>query len=354
MTELLVGTRKGLFVLRGEPGEPFDVVRRVFEGDTVEYATRDPRTGRCFASVTSGYYGPRVWVADDPTGDWEQTEGPALPEDADATIDRIWKIAPGEKDGVVWAGVAPAALFRSEDGGRTWELNRGLWGRPERPKWQPGAGGLALHSICPWPGDPNRLTIAISAAGVWHTEDGGATWHKGNAGLVPLYIPEDARATSEDLCVHNLHRSPVRPERLFLQFHTGVYGSDDAGESWMDIGDGLPSTFGFPLAIDPADPDAAYVIPLVADRDRVTPDGRLRVYETRDAGSSWIERSEGLPQQDAYLTILRQAFDHDGGSPLGLYFGGTSGTVYGSGDGGESWFTVAEHLAPVSSVRVAR
>lgn len=195
--------------------------------------------------------------------------------------------------------------------------------------------------------------IAISAAGVWHSEDHGETWRKGNAGLVPLYVPEEARAGSLDLCVHNVHRAPMRPDRLFLQFHTGVYRSD-AGETWIDIGEGLPSTFGFPLVVNPNDPDAAYVIPLVADRSRVTPDGRLRVYETSDAGSSWIERSEGLPQRDAYLTILRQAFDQDGGSPLGLHFGATSGMVYGSGDGDGTWFTVAERLAPVSSVRVAR
>jgi len=353
VTELLVGTRKGLFVLRGDLGGPFEIAHRAFEGTTIEYAIRDPRSGRYYASVTSGHFGPRVWMADDPRGEWERTAGPAFPEDADATVERIWVITPAEEDGVLWAGVAPAALFRSEDGGKTWELNRGLWDRPERPKWQPGAGGLALHSICPMPGDPDRLTLAISAAGIWHTDDRGRTWRQGNAGIVPLYVPEEARATSEDLCVHNVHRSPLRPERLMLQFHTGVYRSDDGGETWLDIGEGLPSTFGFPMVIDPADPDSGYVIPLVADIDRVTPDGRLRVYETRDAGKSWTARTQGLPQRDAYMTVLRQAFANDGGAPLGLYFGATSGAVFGSADAGETWFTVAERLAPVTSVRVA-
>jgi photosystem II stability/assembly factor-like uncharacterized protein len=166
-------------------------------------------------------------------------------------------------------------------------------------------------------------------------------------------MPEEEREGTIDLCVHNLHRAPTRPERLFMQFHGGVYRSDDAGESWNDIAPGLPADFGFPMVIDPDDPDSAYVIPMNADADRVTTEGKVRVYETRDAGSSWTARTDGLPQEDAYLTILRQAFGHDGGSPLGLYFGATSGAVFGSADAGATWFTVHERLAPVTSVRVA-
>ncbi len=259
---------------------------------------------------------------------------------------------PGEADGCLYAGVDPAALFESRDAGLTWSLNRALWDQPGRAEWQPGAGGLALHSICPWRGDPSRLAVGISAVGVWLTDDGGETWRHGNAGLVPRYLPEEARQGSLDLCVHNMQRAPLRPERLFMQFHGGVYRSDDAGESWVDVGEGLPSDFGFPMVIDPGDPDAAYVIPLTADLDRVTPEGKVRVYETRDAGKSWEARTDGLPQRDAYLTILRQAFGRDGGDPLGLYFGATSGEVFGSVDGGATWRTVAPHLAPVTSVRV--
>ncbi len=352
-TELLVGTRKGLFVLRGGRGGPMEVVARSFAGSTVEYAVRDPRTGRYLASVTHGQFGPRVYVTDDPTGDWEQADGPRFPEDAGTAVERIWVIQPGEVDDLLWAGVAPAGLFSSDDGGLSWTLNRGMWDQPDRASWQPGAGGLALHSICPWPGDPERLAIGISAAGVWLTEDGGGTWRRSNRGLVARYLPEESLATSTDLCVHNMHRAPLRPERLFLQFHGGVYRSDDAGGSWNDIAAGLPSDFGFPLVIDPRDPDRAFVIPLVADADRVTPDGRLRVYETSDAGASWTARDAGLPQGDVYLTVLRQAFGQDGRDPLGLYFGATSGQVFGSIDGGASWTVVAPHLAPVSSVRVA-
>ncbi len=260
---------------------------------------------------------------------------------------------PGEADGVLYAGVAPAALFISTDSGETWELNRALWNVPTRPEWNPGAGGLALHSICPWPGDPQRLAVGISAAGVWLSEDGGETWRTGYKGLVPQYVPEEEQETTHALCVHNMHRAPQRPERLFLQFHGSVYRSDDTGETWNDIAEGLPSGFGFPMVVDPSDPDNAYVIPLTADVDRVTPDGQMRVFETRDAGGSWIAQGDGLPSSDTYLTILRQAFGHDGGSPLGLYFGATSGEVFGSADAGASWFSVHEHLAPVTSVRVS-
>jgi photosystem II stability/assembly factor-like uncharacterized protein/molybdopterin converting factor small subunit len=352
--ELLVGTRKGLFVLRGERDGPMDIAARRFSGQTVEFATRDPRTGRYFASVTHGQFGPRLYFTDDPTAEeWEQAEGPAFPEADEAAVERIWIVQPGEEDGVLWAGVAPAALFRSEDGGRTWALNRGLWDQPGRESWQPGQGGLGLHSVCPWPGDPDRMAIGISAVGVWLTDDCGRSWRHGNKGLVPRYVPEEARETTLDLCVHNMYRSPVAPERLFMQFHGGVYRSDDCGETWLDIAEGLPSDFGFPLVMHPRDPDRAFVIPLVADRDRVTPEGKVRVYETGDAGGTWEPRGEGLPDEQAYLTVLRQAFGHDGGDPLGLYFGATSGELFGSADAGRTWRTVAPHLAPVTSVRAS-
>ena len=355
MTELLVGTRKGLFVLVGRPGGPFEVAARAFPGETVEHAVRDRRSGRVLAPVTSPFYGPKLWYADDPAGEWEQASGVSLPEGGDAALERIWVIVPGVDDGTLYAGGDPGVLFESRDGGASWELNRGLWEHPTRKHWQPGGGGLCLHSIVTWPGDPQRLAVAISAAGVWLSDDGGESWRKGIEGLVPNYLPENTPEEEIGLCVHRLHRAPTRPERMFLQFHGGVYRSDDAGETWTGIADGLPSDFGFPLAIDPADPDSAYVIPLTADTDRVTPDSRVRVYETRDAGSSWTARGDGLPQEHAYLTILREAFDWAGeGESLELYFGATSGDVFGSGDAGASWSTAVTRLPPVLSVTAQR
>jgi photosystem II stability/assembly factor-like uncharacterized protein len=352
VTELLVGTKKGLFMLEGEPGGAFEVTARALAGQPVEYAMRDRRTGRLLASVTSPFYGPKIWQADDAAGEWEQGGGVELPEGEDAALERIWVIVAGEAEGTLLAGGDPGVLFHSDDGGASWALDRTLWDHPTRPQWQPGGGGLCLHSIVPWPGDPDRLALGLSAVGVWLTEDGGRTWSHGNGGLVPRYMPEEAPEDTIDLCVHNLHRSPARPERMFMQFHGGVYRSDDAGHTWADIGTGLPSDFGFPMVLDPADPDSAYVIPLEADMDRVTPGGRVRVYETRDAGASWTARGDGLPAEHAYLTILRQAFDRRGeGDSLELYFGATSGDVFGSGDAGASWFTAAEHLPPVYSVR---
>ncbi len=351
--EVLVGTKKGLFVLRGPRAGPMSLAARAFAGMAVEYAMRDPRSGSYLASVTHGQFGPHVFLAQDPTGEWDQSDGPAFPEGEDASVARIWKIEPGDEDGVVYAGVDPAALFESRDGGRTWRLNRGLWDQPSRvEEWTPGAGGLALHSICPWPGDPSRLAVGISAVGVWLSEDAGQTWEISNDGIVPGYLPEEALANPYGRCVHNMHRAPLRPDRLFMQFHGGVYRSDDGGRSWIDIGGGLPSDFGFPLVVDPGDPDTAYVVPLNSAEDRVTADGKVRVFATHDAGATWTAATNGLPDP-GYLTILRQALSADGHEPLGLYFGATSGEVFGSADGGSTWSVVAADLAPVLSVRAS-
>jgi photosystem II stability/assembly factor-like uncharacterized protein len=353
MTELLVGTRKGLFVLDGQSTEPFEIVSRAFVGESVDYAMRDPRTGRCFASVTSSFWGPRIWSAEDPAGDWQPASGVSLPRGGKQALKRIWVIAAGEDETTMYAGGDPGVLFESRDCGSTWELNRPLWENPTRPQWQSDSGGLSVHCIATWPGEPERLAVAISAAGIWLTDDGGATWRQGNRGIVPDYVPEEGRATALNLCVHHIERSPADPQRLFMQFHGGVYRSDDAGESWTDIAPGLPSNFGFPIGLDPADRDSAYVIP-VATADRLTPGGRVGVWETRDAGASWSERSDGLPQHDAYLSILRQSFHQAGeGAGLELYFGATSGEIFGSRDAGASWFSVARRLPSVASVRVS-
>lgn len=354
--ELLVGTRKGLMVLRGSTPESMELAGRHFAGQDVDFAVCDPRHGRYFAAVTHGQFGPRLFWATDPAAEWQQVAGLEFPVDTEATLERIWAVVPGEAEGELWAGVAPAALFHSTDEGSSWSLVRSLWDVPGRAEWGGGLGGLALHSICPWPGDPQRLAVGISAAGVWTTEDGGSTWRRGGRGLVPRYLPEEAREGATMLCVHNMRRAPLAPERMFMQFHGGVYRSDDAGDSWIELGSEgrLPADFGFPIEIDPRDPDSAFVIPLNSDEDRVSAEGRLRVFETRDAGASWQAHGTGLPQEDAYLTVLRQAFCGDGEDPLGLYFGTTAGTVYGSVDGGHSWAIVAHSLPPVLSIRASR
>jgi photosystem II stability/assembly factor-like uncharacterized protein len=353
MRELLVGTKKGLFVVAGDGEGSFRIATRAFPGDVVEYAMRDRRTGRYFASVTSGFYGPRLMYTDDPAGEWEAASGIAFADGDDVSLERIWAVKQGEADGQLWAGTDPAALWESRDGGATWSRNEALWKQRIDGDWQPGLGGLALHSICPWPGDPMKLAVGISAAGVWITDDGGESWRTGYTGLVPEYMPEEARADTNVLCVHNMHRAPARPERVFMQFHGGVYRSDDEGETWNDIREGLPSPFGFPLVTDPADPDSAFLIPMTGADDRVVPGGSLAVFGTRDGGATWSRHGQGLPT-DAYVTILRQALDRDGeGDDMGLFFGATSGEVFGSIDAGRSWFTVVPRLAPVTSVRVA-
>jgi hypothetical protein len=355
MTELLVGTRKGLFALQGDGEGPAEVTARAFAGEPVEYAMRDPRSGRYLAATTSPFYGPKIWFTDDPAGDWQQADGPALPE-GDEALARIWVIVAGEQDGLLYAGGDPGVLFESRDGGTSWVLNEGLWSHPTRPDWQPGNGGLCLHTIVPWPGDPSRVLVAVSSVGVWLTDDGGASWRHSNDGITVRYAPDDAADNPIQHCVHDVRRSSSDPQRLFMQFHDGVYRSDDGGEQWIDIASGtdLPSDFGFPVVVDPDDADTAFVIPLVGAMDRTTPRGAVEVWGTSDAGASWSSRSKGLPATDAYLTVLREAFDSTGGGKaLELYFGATSGDVFGSVDGGASWRTVADHLPPVYSVRVA-
>lgn len=355
MTEVLVGTKKGLFVLDGTPRSGFAVTARAFAGEPVEYAVRDRRSGRVFAALTSPFYGPKIFFTDDPGGDWQQAAGLALPEGGDLALERIWVIVPGEAPGTLYAGGDPGVLFESHDDGASWSLNRALWEHPTRPQWHPGGGGLALHTIATWPDDPDRLALAMSATGVWLTEDGGRSWTRGNEGLVPRYLPDEPADEEIALCVHRLHRAPTRPERLFMQFHGGVYRSDDAGRSWTDIAAGLPSDFGFPIALDPTDADSAYVIPLTADTDRVTPDGAVSVWATRDAGASWARLDDGLPGTHAYLTVLREAFDRAGDdADFELYFGATSGDVFGSADAGGSWSSAASRLPPVYSVSATR
>jgi photosystem II stability/assembly factor-like uncharacterized protein len=249
--------------------------------------------------------------------------------------------------------VEPAALFRSDDGGETFQLVEGLWNHPHRPRWTPGGGGLCLHTVLPHPTDPERIWVAISTGGVYRSDDGGGSWQPRNQGVRAQFLPEPDRYPEFGQCVHKIDLAAGRPDRLYLQNHWGLYRSDDAGDSWVDVANGVPSDFGFPVVAHPADPEAAYVIPLTSDEFRCTPDARMQVFRTRDAGGSWEPLGDGLPQRDAYLTVLRDGFASDGMDPAGLYFGTRTGELFGSTDGGESWRMLAEWLPPVTCVKAA-
>ena len=247
---------------------------------------------------------------------------------------------------MIYAGVEPAALFRSDDGGRTFELVEGLWEHPHRRQWQPGGGGLCLHTVLVHPTDPQRLLIAISAAGVYRSDDGGAWWQAGNRGIVVGFVPEGDELEFGQ-CVHKVARDAGDPERLYLQHHGGIYRSDDGGASWAPMTGIGGMDFGFPVVAHPRDPSTAYLLPLASDEYRCTPEGHCIVWRTTDAGTSWQPLTNGLPQCDAHLTVLRDGFTTDGQDPAGLYFGTRTGEVYASTDAGDTWRLIAEHLPPV-------
>jgi photosystem II stability/assembly factor-like uncharacterized protein len=228
---------------------------------------------------------------------------------------------------------------------------RGLWDHAHRPTWMPGGGGLCLHTILVHPEDPNRLLVAISTGGVYKSDDAGATWAPHNTGIRAEFMPEDQRYPEYGQCVHKVARDATNPDRLFAQNHFGLYRSDDGGDTWNDIANGVPSDFGFPMVAHPKQAGTAYIIPLNSDLKRWSAENKLRVYRTTDSGASWTPLTQGLPQGDAYVTVLRDAFATDGEDPTGLYFGTRGGEVFGSQDEGESWTLMADHLPPVVCVR---
>jgi hypothetical protein len=352
---LLVGTTKGLFTLRTD-GDEARLDGPTFAGEDVYATCIDTRgdTPHLFAGSVSHHWGPVLRRSDDLGASWTEDETAALafPDDTDAALAQIWQIAPGPADepAVLYAGVEPAALFRSDDGGRSFSLVRALWDHPHRPHWEPGGGGLCLHTVLVHPDDPQRLLVAISAAGVYLTDDGGESWRPGNVGIVVPFLP-DSPQPEFGQCVHKVARDAVDHERLYLQHHGGTYRSVDGGDSWTPMASIAGMDFGFPVVAHPSRPGTAYLFPLHSDEYRCTPDGRCTVWRTCDGGDSWEPLAAGLPQHDAHLTVLRDGFTTDGADPAGLYFGTRTGEVYGSTDDGTTWQLLAQHLPPVVSVR---
>ena len=354
---LLVGTTKGAFILRSNPQRArWDVAGPYFHGQNIYSIAYDSRANRRRIWIsTSSYWGTLLRFSEDFGKSWTNPqEAPVrFPADTGVSLKNIWQITLGrpEEPDVLYCGVEPAALFESRDAGETWSLVRGLFDHPHRPRWVPGNGGLALHTIVLDPTDANRMYIAISSGGVYRTSDGGRTWTAQNRGIRAMFMPNKNPEFGQ--CIHKVVMHPARPERLFLQNHWGLYRSDDAGENWKDIGNGLPSDFGFAMAVHPRNPDCVYIIPVESDEFRCSCDGRLRVYRTRNAGASWEPLSHGLPQKLAFETVLRDALTTDSLNPAGIYFGTRSGQLFGSRDEGKSWQKLLDGFPSITCVRAA-
>jgi len=380
---VLVGTRKGAFVLTSDgKRERWDVSGPHFAGWEIYHVKGSPvDPNRLYASQTSAWFGQIIQRSDDGGKTWMQPGTPAgeptttpdgMPKAEsnkfvydgvpgthqwyDGTqhpweFKRVWHLEPslGDPD-TVYAGVEDAALFRSTDGGKSWHELSGLRKHDTGPKWQPGAGGMCLHTILLDPKNPERMSIAISAAGAFRTDDGGKTWKPINRGLHSQYIPDPTAEVGH--CVHRIAMHPSRPDVLFMQKHWDVMRTDDAGESWREVSGNLPSDFGFPIDIHAHEPDTIYVVPIKSDSEHFPPDGKLRVYRSRSGGNEWEALTKGLPQRDCYVNVLRDAMSIDSLDSCGVYFGTTGGQVYASANAGDTWNPIVRDLPAVLSVEV--
>ncbi|MEK6302367.1 MAG: exo-alpha-sialidase [Acidobacteriota bacterium] len=386
---LLVGTRKGAFVLTSDAKrERWDVSGPHFAGWELYHLKGSPADpNRLYASQSSGWFGQIIQRSDDGGKTWHQPgtpqgeptitpEGMPLGESNKFVYDssaetgkplsthqfydgtprpwefkRVWHLEPSLTDpDTVYAGVEDAALFRSTDSGQTWQELAGLRGHGSGPNWAPGAGGMCLHTIILDPSDPNRIFIAISAAGAFRTDDAGKTWRPINQGLHSLHIPDPTAEVGH--CVHHVAMHAARPGVLFMQKHWDVMRSDDAGDSWHEISGNLPTDFGFAIDVHAHEPETIYVVPIKSDSEHYPLDGKLRVYRSRTGGNEWEALTKGLPQSDCYVNVLRDAMSVDSLDPCGVYFGTTGGQVYASPDAGDNWAPIVRDLPPVLSVEV--
>jgi len=346
---VLLGTTKGAFIAESDRNRRSWTLRGPFcDAWPLNHVAADPSTGAIYAGGGHKWVGHDVWKSTDLGETWTKSaEGLDYGEGGE-TIDAVWSLA--ASNGSLYAGVKPAGLFRSDDGGQTWAHIAGLQEHPSRPNWQGGGAGLILHSQVHDPKNHDRMWVGISAVGVFHSDDGGKTWEARNRGTRADFMPEDQRYPETGQCVHCLVRAPGMSDLLYQQNHCGMYRSEDGGKTWVSIEAGLPSSFGFPAAVHPSDPDTLYLMPLNGDQaGRFPPDGKAAVWRTRDRGNTWQDLREGLPQR-AYFAVLRQAMATDTLDPAGVYFGTNGGTVFASSDEGDSWRPIAEHLPTVLSV----
>lgn len=356
-TLLVVGTRKGLFMFNSRDRKRWSSRGPFFEGDTIRHAILDPNDGKTvFAGITSEHWGTVVARTTNFGGKWKvPKEGPRFSKESGITVTRSWQLQT-DADDTLFMGVEPAGLFRSEDAGETWASVDRLNYRAGRDKWQPGGGGLCLHTILPYPGDRKRMLVGISAAGIFATRDGGRSWTMYDKGI--RWYGKKGVFDKEDLstCVHKMARDATDPGVLYQQNHAGMYRRKRGDPKWTIIENGLPiakstgGAFGFPLAAHPHDRGTAYSVPLVGDYNRVTPDGAMSVSRTTNGGKSWQKLTKGLPQRDAWFTVLRDGLRADANDPAGVYVGTTTGQLYGSRDDGNSWNLIADHLPQVQSV----
>lgn len=378
--KVFVGTRKGGFIFSSDhERKQWQVSDLHFKSWNVMHMQLDSRDQRLHAAVVHDVYGPSTHYSDDFGVTWTQAgvqpafsrpsrssrplgtpdEAREAASDAEMVlatpeqINKIWHIKPGRTDepGVLYAGVEPAALFKSTDWGESWVLNEGLFDHPHRADWFPGAGGLCLHTIILDPVDPQRMYVAISTGGCYRSDNGGKTWNPYNKNVRADFLPDKFPEYGQ--CVHKIAMHPSQPEVLYQQNHCGVYRSDNAGEEWTDIGEGkLPSRFGFPIAVHPHDPRTIYVVLEESDDYRLSVDGRFAVWCSRDGGGSWGRLSQGLPER-AYLVVLREAMAVDTLEDAGIYVGTSTGQVFYSRDAGDSWDLLADYLPPVLSIEAA-